>query len=54
VSNILCRLQVDDEFKPQEICADGDRHVERRRMRLQQGLATDEMGFRDQVAWQQS
>src|SRR6516164_3408466 len=31
VSNILCRLQVDDEFKPQEICADGDRHVQRRR-----------------------
>ena len=26
-----CRLQVDDEFKPQEICADGDRHVQRRR-----------------------
>jgi hypothetical protein len=23
VSNVLCRLQVDDEFKPQEICADG-------------------------------
>jgi ATP-dependent Clp protease protease subunit len=28
VSNILCRLQVDDEFKPQEICADGDRDVQ--------------------------
>src|SRR6516164_2360269 len=31
VSNILCRLQVDDEFKPQDICTDGDRHVQRRR-----------------------